>query len=159
MGFPAGALDTDNLVEGNEISGNANGIFLPAGTQGNIIRGNTIVGNPPIQIAVDHTANGGVDILNLAGVGTNIFEENICLSGTNAPCPALTPDATSLLASQLQVLGCGTYPPKPSCQLTVSQWNYYLNTINPDAPVLGLGDGTQLMTVQQYLQARVAAGL
>lgn len=50
--------------------------------------------------------------------------------------------------------------PTPSCQLTVSQWNWYLtNKINPDAPVLGIGDGTQLMTVQQYLQARRDAGL
>jgi hypothetical protein len=64
------------------------------------------------------------------------------------------------LEDELQSLGCGTYPPTPSCQLTVSQWNWYLTVkINPDAQVLGIGDGTQLMTVQQYLQARKDAGL
>jgi hypothetical protein len=42
----------------------------------------------------------------------------------------------------------------------VSAWNYYLvNKINPSATILGLGDGTQIMTVQQYLEARAAAGL
>jgi len=34
-----------------------------------------------------------------------------------------------------------------------------INQINPDAKVLAIGDGTQQMTVQQYLQARVDARL
>jgi parallel beta-helix repeat protein len=159
VGFVS-ASDTDNLVEGNEISGNANGVFLAAGVQGNIIRGNTIVGNPPVQVSVDHTSDSGVDIKNLAAVGANTFDGNICLSGTNAPCPALTPDAVSLLASQLQSLVCGNYPPAASCQVSLSVWNYYLvHLINPGAAPLVIGDSTQMMTVQQYLQARAAAGL
>jgi hypothetical protein len=65
-----------------------------------------------------------------------------------------------VLASQLQSVACGTYPPASSCQLSVSVWNWYLiNKINPDAVVLVAGDGTQQMTVQQYLQARLTAGL
>ena len=158
VGFVS-AIDTGNLVENNEISGNANGVFVAAGVKDNIIRGNTIVGNPPVQIAVDHTSNGGVDIKNLGDAGANTFEENVCLSGINAPCPAVSHDAGSLQESELQSLACGTYPPVPSCQLTVSQWNYYLNEINADAPPLVIGDGTQMMTVQQYVQARAAAGL
>jgi hypothetical protein len=70
------------------------------------------------------------------------------------------PGVRAPLEDELQSLGCGTYPPTPSCQLTVSQWNWYLTVkVNPDAQVLGIGDGTQLMTVQQYLQARKDAGL
>ena len=70
------------------------------------------------------------------------------------------PGVRAPLEDELQSLGCGTYPPTLSCQLTVSQWNWYLTVkINPEAQVLGVGDGTQFMTVQQYLQARKDAGL
>ena len=109
---------------------------------------------------MDHTSNGGADIKNLAAPGANTFDENICLTGVNAPCPAVAPNASSRLESQLQSAGCGTYPPAPSCQLTVSQWNYYFTAvINPDALPLVIGDGTQQVTAQAYLQARAAAGL
>jgi hypothetical protein len=92
--------------------------------------------------------------------GTNTFTENVCLTSLNAPCPTVSPRVNSPLEDELQVAGCGTYPPVASCQLSVNVWNYYLVTkINHDAPVLGIGDGTQQMTVQQYLQARIAAGL
>jgi 7,8-dihydropterin-6-yl-methyl-4-(beta-D-ribofuranosyl)aminobenzene 5'-phosphate synthase len=62
--------------------------------------------------------------------------------------------------TRLQSLACGTNPPTPSCQLTVSGWNYYLgNYVSPLAQALIIGEGTQMMTVQQYLAARTAAGL
>ncbi len=62
--------------------------------------------------------------------------------------------------NQLQSAACGTLPPTASCQISVSGWNYILvNVINPNAPLLYIGDGTLLMTVQQYLTARTAAGL
>jgi len=119
-----------------------------------------VVGNPPVQVAVDHTGNGGADIKNLSAASANTFDENVCLTGVNAPCPTVSPNANSRLESQLQALGCKTYPPTPSCQLTVSQWNYYFTeAVNPDAALLVIGDGTQLMTVQDYLQARAAKGL
>ncbi len=89
------AIDTDNTIENNEIVGNANGIFVTSGVQGNIFRGNTIVGNPPVQIAVDHTANGGFDIKNLADAGANAFEGNICMTSVNAPCPSVGPSMTA----------------------------------------------------------------
>ena len=109
---------------------------------------------------MDHTSNGGVDIKSLAATGANTFDENICLTGVNAPCPTVAPNAKSRLETQLQALGCKTYPPQPSCQLTVSGWNYYfIQAINPDAQSLAIGDGTQLMTVQEYLEARAKAGL
>lgn len=62
--------------------------------------------------------------------------------------------------TQLQTLACGSKPPTQSCQVSVSDWNYHLvNTVSPRAKVLVIGDGTQLMTIQQYLAARTAAGL
>jgi 7,8-dihydropterin-6-yl-methyl-4-(beta-D-ribofuranosyl)aminobenzene 5'-phosphate synthase len=60
--------------------------------------------------------------------------------------------------TQLQTLACGTAPPTPSCQANVSAWNYYLvNKVSPAARPLIVGNGTQLMTVQQYLAARAAS--
>jgi hypothetical protein len=140
--------------------GNANGIVLVAGVAGNTIRGNTIVGNPAIQVDVDHTSNGGLDIKNMSAADANIFDSNVCLTGLNAPCPVIVPDAVSVLETELQSLGCGTYPPTASCQLSISQWNWYLvNKINPQATPLVIGDSTQEMTAQQYVQARAVAGL
>ena len=72
-----------------------NGIFLTAGVQGNAIRGNIIVGNPPVQVAVDHTANSGFDIKNLADAGANTFEGNVCVTSINAPCPSTGPSFTA----------------------------------------------------------------
>ena len=153
------AIDTDNTIEENEIVGNANGIFIAPGVQGNTIRANTIVGNPPVQVAVDHTDNAGYDIKNLADDGANTFDGNICLTAINAPCPAVSP-ANSSVVDQLQFSGCASHPPTASCKLTVSEWNHYLiNKVNPGARALGIGDRMQRMTVQQYLQSRAAAGL
>jgi hypothetical protein len=113
-----------------------------------------------VQVASDHSSNGGADIKNMAAAGANIFEENICIIGINAPCPTVAPNANSRLQSQLQSLFCGTYPPAASCQVSVSVWNYYfVNVINPNAMPLVIRGGTESMTVEQYLEARAAAGL
>ena len=62
--------------------------------------------------------------------------------------------------TQLQTLTCGTKPPTASCQASVSVWNYYLvNGVSPKAIGMVIGNGTQMMTVQQYLAARAAAGM
>jgi parallel beta-helix repeat protein len=89
------ATDTGNVIEGNTIVGNANGIYLAAGVQGNIFRGNTIVGNPPVQVAIDHGSSSGADILNLATAGANAFEGNVCLTSVNAPCAFIGPSLTA----------------------------------------------------------------
>jgi parallel beta-helix repeat protein len=81
------ATDTDNTIEDNEIVGNTNGIFLSTGVQGNTIRGNMILGNPPRQVVADHAANSGYDIKNMSA-GANTFDGNVCVTGLNAPCPA-----------------------------------------------------------------------
>lgn len=89
IGMP-NPVDADNIVEDNTIIGNANGIFMAPGVHGNIVQGNLIVGNPPLQVAVDHSDSSGVDIKNLgADDGTNTFRDNTCLTAVNAPCPTV----------------------------------------------------------------------
>ncbi|HYM12027.1 MAG TPA: hypothetical protein VEU62_14935 [Bryobacterales bacterium] len=158
--FGIGVYTSDNVIEDNIASGNTNGINVGSAVNGNVIRRNLAVGNPAVQVSVDHVGGIGHDINNMAAPGKNLFDGNICVTGVNAPCPVVSPRSASLLESELQYLGCGAYPPTPSCQLSVSEWNWYLtNKVNPAAQVLVIGDGTQQMTVQQYIQARADAGL
>jgi len=85
------------VIEENTAVGNSNGIYLVAGLQGNTIRRNITVGNPPVQVAVDHATDSGFDIKSLAQPGQNSFTGNVCLTAMNAPCPA--PFESSLTAS------------------------------------------------------------
>lgn len=79
------------MVEDNEILGNTNGIVVVAGAHDNVFRRNVVVGNSPIQVSNSFPAGPkGVDIRNGAVAGTNTFEDNICLTGDNAPCPAIS---------------------------------------------------------------------
>jgi parallel beta-helix repeat protein len=80
----------NNLIEENTAMGNTNGIGLFAASTGNIVRGNVVVGNPPIQVSVSLPATTGVDILNLSAPGTSIFERNVCLTAVSAACPDLS---------------------------------------------------------------------
>jgi parallel beta-helix repeat protein len=79
----------DNVIEHNTITGNTNGVVMTSTAQGNIIRRNLVVGNPPIQIDLDHSSAKGVDIKNQAPSGANTFQGNRCLTAVNAPCPAV----------------------------------------------------------------------
>jgi parallel beta-helix repeat protein len=123
------AADTENIIEDNEIAGNANGVFLVAGVQGNTIRRNTIVGNPPVQIAVDHTANPGFDIKNLADAGSNTFLGNICGTSLNAPCPSIGPSLTAN-PNPIPVTGNAIYG------MTTLSWNA------PDAKLIEVHVGS-----------------
>ena len=82
-------------MEDNTIVGNAVGIRLVAGTEGNIIRRNLVTANPPVQVAVSNPSSTGVDILNLATAGANAFVGNVCLTSVNAPCPSVGPSLTA----------------------------------------------------------------
>jgi parallel beta-helix repeat protein len=82
----------NNVIEDNTIFGNANGIVLVPGIEGNIIRRNLVTGNPPL----DSPSIKGVDIGNGATAGANAFEGNVCLTSINAPCPSV---GVSLTAS------------------------------------------------------------
>jgi len=84
-----GTGTNDNVVEENIAFGNSNGLFLTAGVQGNIISGNLFIGNPSVQVSVDHIPDNGFDIKNLATAGDNTFRGNTCFTSMNAPCSPL----------------------------------------------------------------------
>jgi hypothetical protein len=71
---------------------------MTAEVRGNIIRRNLIIGNPAVQVDLDHAAAGGVDIRNLADDGANTFRDNICLTAINAPCPAFRGESSAAAA-------------------------------------------------------------
>lgn len=154
------ATDTDNTIEDNEIVGNTNGVFLAAGVQGNTISGNVIIGNPPVQVAADHAAYTGYDIKNMAAAGANTINSNLCVTSLNAPCPSVPPGPNTDIENQLQAAVCGARAEATSCRVTVSVWNDHLvHEIDPSAKSLVVGDGTELMTARQYVEARAAAGI
>lgn len=74
------------MIVDNIILGNANGIVVVAGVEGNVIFRNLVLGNPPVQISVGNPGTAGVDIRNLATPGANVVEGNICLTTANAAC-------------------------------------------------------------------------
>jgi parallel beta-helix repeat protein len=82
---------SDNVIESNSIGGNVNGILLFPATARNLIRRNLIAGNPPVQLSVTFGSPVGVDIRNLSTTGTNVFEENHCITSEGViapdPCP------------------------------------------------------------------------
>jgi hypothetical protein len=59
-----------------------------AGIEGNVIVGNLVVGNPPVQVSVNNPTTAGVDIRNLATPGSNTVEGNVCLTLVNVACSA-----------------------------------------------------------------------
>jgi hypothetical protein len=66
---------------------------FPAATNSRI-RGNVVVGNPPIQQSNSLPAATGVDIWDQSAPGNNnSFSGNMCLTAVNAPCPALSTTA------------------------------------------------------------------
>jgi hypothetical protein len=82
-------------VEKNKIGGNLNGVLIMHSTQGgNVIRRNTIAGNPPVQVSAEFGVAIGADIQDLSTPGTNTFEDNHCLtyagSMAPAPCPSIS---------------------------------------------------------------------
>jgi parallel beta-helix repeat protein len=85
----------NNIVDDNTVVGNATGIYLVAGTEGNLIRRNLVTANPPVQVSVSTPSTAGVDIRNLAAPGANAFVGNICLSSINAPCPSVGASLTA----------------------------------------------------------------
>jgi parallel beta-helix repeat protein len=90
--FGIGLLNaSDNLIEDNVVTGNLTGVRINAPSIGNVFKGNTIAGNPPILVSNNAPDNGafGFDILNLSAAGANTFENNLCITAMNAPCANL----------------------------------------------------------------------
>ena len=83
-----------NVLEGNTVVGNTNGIFLQPATTNNVITRNRIEGNPAIAVPASVTGFLGFDIRNQAPDGANTFRSNVCatFSGDSsinpAPCSA-----------------------------------------------------------------------
>ena len=97
--------NTGNVIEDNTVVGNASGIILVAGVEGEIVRRNFVVGNPPLEVAVDHPSGVGADIVNRAAAGANTFHANVCLTAINAPCPASTPPSLTATPNPIPVTG------------------------------------------------------
>ena len=76
-----------NVLDENTVIGNTNGILLAAGSRGTRVRGNTVVGNPPIQVGNTRPDVQAVDILNLSPPGQTTFEDNVCVTTVGGPCP------------------------------------------------------------------------
>jgi putative cofactor-binding repeat protein len=96
--------------------GNTNGLYLAAAVEGNIVRRNLFVSNPSVQMAVDHTGTSSFDIKHLADPGKNVFTGNVCMTGMNAPCPALEP-SLSANPNPIPVTGTALYG------MTVISWS------------------------------------
>jgi parallel beta-helix repeat protein len=109
-----------NQIEGNDMGGNANGVFVVDATAtGNVVRRNKILGNPPAQVSVAFPGTGpiftsadeqGFDIQDTSPAGANTFEDNLCLTYSGAASPAPCPnvaikdndEATSRMANPLK---------------------------------------------------------
>jgi parallel beta-helix repeat protein len=80
-----------NVIEENLVAGNTNGIYLSANSRNTVVRQNTIVGNPAVQVGNSLPLSQAADILNLAPPGANTFDRNTCVTAVNAPCPDSSP--------------------------------------------------------------------
>jgi len=92
VNFGIGLLGTSrgNVIQGNNVVGNVNGIFLQPNTMDNLILNNVVGGNPPIPVVLSLPAFMGFDVRNQAPEGANTFHDNLCetYSGAGrAPCP------------------------------------------------------------------------
>lgn len=88
--FGIGVIGTamGSVVELNTVTGNTNGILLTAGTRESVVRQNTVIGNPQINLGGSQPSVRAVDILNLAPAGAVTFERNRCKTSVNGPCPS-----------------------------------------------------------------------
>jgi hypothetical protein len=102
-----------NLIEENKIGGNVNGVYIdPNGDTGNTIRRNIISGNPSAQTSTDYGASIGADVQDMSTPGTNVFEDNICLTYAGAlehpPCPNISKTGSD---EALQALAAAAFGP------------------------------------------------
>lgn len=80
-----------NMVDGNFVTGNTNGIYITAAVGQNFVRDNTVVGNPPIQVANTRPELRALDIVNLSPPDRTTFQRNKCVTAVGAPCPVIAP--------------------------------------------------------------------
>ena len=80
-----------NMVDINVVTGNTNGIYIAATVGQNLVRDNTVVGNPPIQVGNTRPEVRALDIVNLSPPDRTIFQRNKCVTAVGAACPAISP--------------------------------------------------------------------
>ncbi len=120
LDYPNGNVDfgigfegssSENLVEENDIGGNANGVYFFNTSSDNVVRRNIIVGNPAAQVIKTFVlANQqGADVAfrpNFTGAN-NTFKDNFCLTyiqgagPATAPCPNIRTEGVEEAASRL----------------------------------------------------------
>lgn len=82
----------DNVIEENKIGGNVNGVYIDSnGDVGNVIRSNSVFGNPPGQVSTEFGSSIGADIQDMSAPGANTYEDNRCLTYAGAAVPAPCP--------------------------------------------------------------------
>jgi parallel beta-helix repeat protein len=102
---------SENVVEGNDIGGNTNGVFFFNTSSENVVRRNIIVGNPAAQVIKTFVlANQqGADIAfrpSFTGANNRI-KDNFCLTyiqgagPATAPCPNIRTEGVEEAASRL----------------------------------------------------------
>jgi hypothetical protein len=111
-----------NLIEDNKIGGNVNGVYVDSmGDVGNKIRRNIITGNPSAQTSVDYGASIGADIQDMSSPGTNVFEDNICLTYAGAlehpPCPNISKTGSDEARQALAAAAFGSSMEFPQARL------------------------------------------
>ena len=80
-----------NMVDVNLVTGNTNGIYIAATVGQNLVRDNTVVGNPPIQVGNTRPEVRALDIVNLSPPDRTTFQRNKCVTAVGAACPAISP--------------------------------------------------------------------
>jgi hypothetical protein len=120
LDYPNGNVDfgigfegssSENIVDGNDIGGNTNGVLFFNTSSDNVVRRNIIAGNPAAQVIKTFVlANQqGADIAfrpTFAGAN-NTFEDNFCLTyiqgagPATAPCPNIGKEGVKESASRL----------------------------------------------------------
>jgi parallel beta-helix repeat protein len=120
LDYPSGNVDfgvgfegssSENLVEGNDIGGNTNGVLFFNTSSDNVVRRNIIVGNPAAQVVKTFVLGNqqGADIAFRASFAgsNNMFKDNFCLTyiqgagPTTAPCPNIRTEGVEEAANRL----------------------------------------------------------
>jgi parallel beta-helix repeat protein len=88
-----------NVLEGNTIVGNDNGIYLQPAAANNVISGNRIEGNPAVALPARISGFLGYDIRNQAPAGANTFRDNVCATYSGDTSTGQIPCAVPGLAA------------------------------------------------------------
>jgi hypothetical protein len=98
------------------------------------------MGNPGVEASVDHaSATSGFDVQNLATVGANTFQANVCLTSVNAPCPASTPPSLTASPNPIPVTGAANLGTTTISWMALSAEAVEVRVGSPDGGLLASG--------------------